>query len=68
MPCALEPYQNGRGATGFAPKPMLTTQRDENGKPYVLDSVRKAEDKLHAQLSDKEYLPITVRAPDATLW
>jgi aspartate aminotransferase len=25
----------------------------------VLDSVRKAEDKLHSQLTDKEYLPIT---------
>ncbi|BEI81129.1 hypothetical protein CcaverHIS002_0202890 [Cutaneotrichosporon cavernicola] len=33
--------------------------RDENGKPYVLDSVRKAEDILHSQRSDKEYLPIT---------
>lgn len=37
----------------------LFLQRDENGKPYVLDSVRKAEDILHAQATDKEYLPIT---------
>lgn len=35
-------------------------QRDEDGKPYVLDSVRKAEDILHQKKSDKEYLPITV--------
>lgn len=35
-------------------------QRDENGKPYVLESVLKAEDILHKQRSDKEYLPITV--------
>ncbi|EJT48226.1 aspartate transaminase [Trichosporon asahii var. asahii CBS 8904] len=33
--------------------------RDEDGKPYVLDSVRKAEDILHQKKSDKEYLPIT---------
>lgn len=33
--------------------------RDENGKPYVLESVLKAEDILHQQRSDKEYLPIT---------
>ncbi|PWN45743.1 hypothetical protein IE81DRAFT_320044 [Ceraceosorus guamensis] len=33
--------------------------RDENGKPYVLPSVRKAEEKVLASLSDKEYLPIT---------
>ena len=39
----------------------LTEQRDENGKPYVLESVLKAEDILHQQRSDKEYLPITVR-------
>jgi aspartate aminotransferase len=38
-------------------------QRDENGKPYVLESVLKAEDILHQQRSDKEYLPITVRSP-----
>jgi aspartate aminotransferase len=36
-------------------------QRDENGKPYVLQSVLKAEDILHGQRLDKEYLPITVR-------
>lgn len=41
----------------------LTRQRDEDGKPYVLDSVRKAEDILHQQKSDKEYLPITVSLP-----
>jgi hypothetical protein len=40
---------------------LLTKQRDENGKPYVLESVLKAEDILHQQRSDKEYLPITVR-------
>lgn len=33
--------------------------RDENGKPYVLPSVRKAEEKVLASLGDKEYLPIT---------
>ncbi|ORY28002.1 putative aspartate transaminase [Naematelia encephala] len=33
--------------------------RDENGKPYVLDSILKAEDILHEQRKDKEYLPIT---------
>jgi len=33
--------------------------RDENGKPYVLESVLKAEDILHQQRADKEYLPIT---------
>jgi aspartate aminotransferase len=42
---------------------LLTRQRDENGKPYVLESVLKAEDILHQQRSDKEYLPITVRSP-----
>lgn len=36
-------------------------QRDENGKPYVLNSVLKAEDILHQKKLDKEYLPITVR-------
>lgn len=43
--------------------PVLTAQRDEDGKPYVLDSVRKAEDILHQKKSDKEYLPITVSRP-----
>lgn len=33
--------------------------RDENGKPYVLPSVRKAEEQVLKQLLDKEYLPIT---------
>lgn len=33
--------------------------RDENGKPYVLASVRKAEEILHEQKKDREYLPIT---------
>ncbi|OCF56272.1 aspartate aminotransferase [Kwoniella mangroviensis CBS 10435] len=33
--------------------------RDENGKPYVLESVLKAEDILHQKKLDKEYLPIT---------
>ncbi|KAJ1892390.1 aspartate transaminase aat1 [Kickxella alabastrina] len=33
--------------------------RTDNGHPYVLSSVRKAEHSLLAQLQDKEYLPIT---------
>ncbi|TYJ56544.1 hypothetical protein B9479_002791 [Cryptococcus floricola] len=33
--------------------------RDEDGKPYILESVLKAEDILHKQRLDKEYLPIT---------
>ncbi|PWN87674.1 hypothetical protein FA10DRAFT_273003 [Acaromyces ingoldii] len=33
--------------------------RDENGKPYVLPSVRKAEELILSQKGDKEYLPIT---------
>jgi len=33
--------------------------RDENGKPYLLESVAKAEDILHQKKLDKEYLPIT---------
>lgn len=33
--------------------------RDENGKPFILESVQKAEDILHQQRKDKEYLPIT---------
>lgn len=37
-----------------------TRQRDEQGKPYVLESVLKAEDILHKKKLDKEYLPITV--------
>ncbi|KAL1408664.1 aspartate transaminase aat1 [Vanrija albida] len=41
--------------------------RDEDGKPWVLDSVRKAEDILHEQRSDKEYLPITGLANFLTL-
>ncbi|OCH96464.1 PLP-dependent transferase [Obba rivulosa] len=32
--------------------------RDENGKPYVLTSVQKAEELLTAEKLDKEYLPI----------
>ncbi|KAL7420928.1 aspartate transaminase aat1 [Cryptotrichosporon argae] len=36
--------------------------RDENGKPYVLESVLKAEDLLHSKRLDKEYLPITGHA------
>eukprot|EP00794_Sanderia_malayensis_P018592 gene18592-20458_t len=34
------------------------TYRDDNGKPYVLPSVRKAEDILRSQNLDKEYAPI----------
>jgi len=33
--------------------------RDENGKPYVLNAVKKAESLLTASPLDKEYLPIT---------
>ncbi|XP_023011829.1 glutamate oxaloacetate transaminase 2 [Leptinotarsa decemlineata] len=33
--------------------------RDDNGKPYVLPSVRKAEDKIKAKGLDKEYAPIS---------
>jgi aspartate aminotransferase len=33
--------------------------RDENGKPYVLNAVKKAEHLLTAASPDKEYLPIT---------
>lgn len=33
--------------------------RDGNGKPYVLSSVKKAEERLTAQNPDKEYLPIS---------
>lgn len=32
--------------------------RDDNGKPYVLPSVRKAEAQIAAKNLDKEYLPI----------
>ncbi len=33
--------------------------RDDNGKPYVLGSVKKAEAFLESTNPDKEYLPIT---------
>ncbi|GJE86060.1 aspartate aminotransferase family protein [Phanerochaete sordida] len=33
--------------------------RDENGKPYVLNSVKKAEQIIESSQPDKEYLPIT---------
>ncbi|KAI0374223.1 PLP-dependent transferase [Pilatotrama ljubarskyi] len=33
--------------------------RDENGKPYVLNAVKRAEEILVQQNPDKEYLPIT---------
>ncbi|EKM83835.1 hypothetical protein AGABI1DRAFT_110435 [Agaricus bisporus var. burnettii JB137-S8] len=33
--------------------------RDENGKPYVLPSVQKAEEVINTSKLDKEYLPIT---------
>ncbi|KAF5390276.1 hypothetical protein D9757_002879 [Collybiopsis confluens] len=33
--------------------------RDENGKPYVLSSVKKAEETVANSKPDKEYLPIT---------
>lgn len=36
--------------------------RDDNGKPYVLPSILKAEDKLRAKNLDKEYLPISGQA------
>lgn len=33
--------------------------RDDNGKPYLLPSVRKAEDQIKAKNLDKEYAPIS---------
>ncbi|CAG8732414.1 17540_t:CDS:2, partial [Racocetra fulgida] len=33
--------------------------RDDNGKPYVLNAVRKAEQRIIQDKLDKEYLPIT---------
>lgn len=33
--------------------------RDENGKPYVLNSVKQAESIIESSSPDKEYLPIT---------
>jgi len=33
--------------------------RDEAGKPYVLESVKKAEERITSTRPDKEYLPIT---------
>jgi aspartate aminotransferase len=35
------------------------TYRDDNGKPYVLPCVRKAEEKIKAKNLDKEYAPIS---------
>jgi aspartate aminotransferase, mitochondrial len=37
--------------------------RDDHGKPYVLPSVRRAEEKLLAQRLDMEYAPIVSRPP-----
>jgi aspartate aminotransferase len=45
-------------ATG--PRTGANRQRDNNGKPYVLPSVQKAEEILYKEKADKEYLPITV--------
>ena len=39
--------------------------RDENGKPYVLNAVKKAEAYLNSTNPDKEYLPIS-GLPDFT--
>lgn len=36
--------------------------RDDEGKPWVLPSVRAAEEKIFARFLDKEYLPITGHA------
>ncbi|CAL7947171.1 unnamed protein product [Xylocopa violacea] len=36
--------------------------RDDNGKPFVLPSVRKAEDKIKCKQMDKEYSPIAGNA------
>ncbi|CAK9834584.1 Aspartate aminotransferase, mitochondrial [Anthophora retusa] len=36
--------------------------RDDNGKPFVLPSVRKAEDKIRSKKMDKEYSPIAGNA------
>lgn len=33
--------------------------RDDNGKPYILPSVRTADERLHSKFLDKEYLPIS---------
>lgn len=44
-----------------------TPQRDEQGKPYVLESVLQAEDILHKKKLDKEYLPITVGPDDLSI-
>uniref|UniRef100_V5GUN2 Aspartate aminotransferase n=1 Tax=Anoplophora glabripennis TaxID=217634 RepID=V5GUN2_ANOGL len=33
--------------------------RDDNGKPYILPSVRKAEEQMRAKNLDKEYAPIS---------
>jgi aspartate aminotransferase, mitochondrial len=33
--------------------------RDDNGKPYVLECVRKAEQIIHNEKQDKEYTQIT---------
>jgi len=41
--------------------------RDENGKPYVLPSVQKAEQLVESGKPDKEYLPITGLADFAKL-
>lgn len=41
--------------------------RDENGKPYVLPSVQKAEKLVDSANPDKEYLPITGMADFAKL-
>ncbi|KAK8850720.1 hypothetical protein IAR55_004640 [Kwoniella newhampshirensis] len=41
--------------------------RDEEGKPYILESVLKAEDILHQKKLDKEYLPITGAGDFTTL-
>lgn len=34
------------------------TYKDENGKPFVLSCIKKAEDLVHAQALNKEYQPI----------
>lgn len=36
--------------------------RDDNGKPYVLPCVRKAEEKIRTKQLDKEYAPISGQA------
>jgi hypothetical protein len=46
---------------------LIDSQRDGNGKPYVLPTVLKAEEIVFNAKLDKEYLPITVGRHDSCL-